>query len=329
MTDGSSPRPIRVAVLDDYQGVAERYADWASLPRASKVRFYHDHLFAEDALVERLAPFEAVVAMRERTPFEAALLRRLPNLKLLVTTGTRNAAIDSRAARDLGIIVSGTRGLPYPTAELTWGLILGLARKIAQEDRALREGAWQTTVGVGLQGKTLSVLGLGRLGTQVARVGAAFGMHVIAWSPNLTVERARKAGAELVTQRELLQRADVLTIHLVLSETTRGLLGAQELTLLKPTALLVNTSRGPLVDESALAAALRSRALAGAALDVFDVEPLPEVHPLRLAPNTVLTPHLGYVTDETYRIFYADALEAIHGYLAGAPIRALSPDLQE
>lgn len=324
MTESSAPRPIQVAVLDDYQGVAERYADWASLPRASKVRFFHDHVSAEGALVERLAPFEALVAMRERTPFSASLLRQLPNLKLLVTTGARNAAIDVAAATELGVTVSGTRGLPYPTAELTWGLILGLARRIAQEDRALRGGAWQTAIGVGLQGKTLSVLGLGRLGAQVARVGKAFGMRVIAWSPHLTAERASEADVELVTESALLERADVLTVHLVLSEKTRGLLGATELGRMRPSALLVNTSRGPLVDEGALAAALRTGALAGAALDVFDVEPLPENHPLRSAPNTLLTPHVGYVTDETYRIFYSDALEAIHGYLAGSPVRALS-----
>ncbi|RYZ10364.1 MAG: D-2-hydroxyacid dehydrogenase family protein [Myxococcales bacterium] len=315
---------MRVGVLDDYQGVAERYADWASLPRASKVRFFHDHASAEDALVERLAPFEALVAMRERTPFTASLLRRLPNLKLLVTTGARNAAIDLAAAAELGITVSGTRGLPYPTAELTWALILGLARKIAQEDRALRGGAWQTTVGSGLSGKTLSVLGLGRLGTQVARIGKAFGMQVISWSPHLTAQRANEAGVELVTQDALLERADVLTVHLVLSESTRGLLGARQLSRLKPSALLVNTSRGPLVDEVALAAALRAGALGGAALDVFDVEPLPENHVLRSAPNTLLTPHLGYVTDETYRVFYSDALEAIHAYLGGSPVRVLS-----
>lgn len=321
----SSPqRSIKVAVLDDYQAVAERHADWASLPRGSQVRFFHDHLTEEPRLVERLTPFEAIVAMRERTPFPASLLQQLPNLRLLVTTGARNASIDVAAANRLGIQVSGTRGLPYPTAELTWGLILGLSRHIGREDRALRSGEWQTTVGRGLQGKTLSVLGLGRLGTQVARIGSAFGMRVIAWSPHLTEERAREAGAELVSLDELLQRADVLTLHLVLSERTRGLLGARELSLLKPSALLINTSRGPLVEEVALAAALEAGKLGGAGLDVFEVEPLPSGHPLLRAPNTLLTPHLGYVTEETYRIFYADALDDILSFLNGHVLRPVA-----
>jgi phosphoglycerate dehydrogenase-like enzyme len=322
MTDAAL-RSIRVAVLDDYQAVAERYADWASLPRGSQVRFFHDHVTDEPTLVARLAPFEAIVAMRERTAFTASVLRQLPHLRLLVTTGARNAAIDVAEATKLGIQVAGTRGLPYPTAELTWGLVLGLARKIGREDRALRSGDWQTTVGLGLQGKTLAVLGLGRLGTQVARIGQAFGMQVIAWSPNLTEERARAAGAELVTLDELLQRADVLTLHLVLSARTRGVLGAKQLSRLKPGALLINTSRGPLVDEAALVAALESGALGGAGLDVFDVEPLPSDHALLRAQNTLLTPHLGYVTEETYRIFYADALEDIQGYLGGSVPRLL------
>lgn len=313
-----------MAVLDDYQGVANGYASWTSLPLGSEVRFFRDHVSEEVALVERLAPYEAIVAMRERTAFSRSLLGRLPQLRLLVTTGARNAAIDLRAAQDLGITVSGTGGLPYPTAELTWGLILALARKIAAEDRAVRHGKWQTTVGAGLQGKTLSILGLGRLGSQVARVGAAFGMNVLAWSPHLTAERAQQGGAELVTFEQLLERADVLTLHLVLSESTRGLLGKRELARIKPAALLVNTSRGPLIDEAALVAALASGALAGAGLDVFDVEPLPPAHPLLSLPNTVLTPHLGYVTEETYRIFYQDALADIKAYLGGAPLRVLS-----
>ncbi len=318
-------RPVtRVAVLDDYQSVASHFAEWASLPEPSEVQFFDDHQADEAALVARLAAFDVVVAMRERTPFTRSLLQQLPKLRLLVTTGMRNASIDVTAAVALGITVSGTDGLPYPTAELTWGLILALARKISAEDRAIREGRWQTTLGVGLQGKTLALLGLGRLGTQVARFGAAFGMQVIAWSPHLTAERAATGGAELVARDELFQRADVLSIHLVLSERTRGLVGASELALLKRQTLLINTSRGPLVDEAALIAALASEKIAGAALDVFDREPLPAGHPLLALENTVLTPHLGYVTEETYRVFYSQALEDIQGHLAGKPLRVLS-----
>ncbi len=273
----------------------------------------------------RLAAFDAIVAMRERTPFARSLLSRLPNLRLLVTTGARNAAIDVIAATELGIAVAGTEGLPYPTAELTWALILALARQVPAEDRALRAGDWQTSVGTGLQGKTLALLGLGRLGTRVAQVGRAFGMRVIAWSPHLTAERAESGGAELVSRDELFRQADVLSIHLVLSESTRGLVGVSELNLLKRNALLINTSRGPIVDEGALIAVLSSGALGGAGLDVFELEPLPPNHPFLSLKNTVLTPHLGYVTAETYRVFYAQALEDIQGYLSGNLPRAILP----
>jgi phosphoglycerate dehydrogenase-like enzyme len=318
-------RPIRVAVLDDYQRVARGLADWGSLPDGSEVSVFYDHLGDEGQLVQRLAPFEAIVAMRERTPFPRSLLARLPELRLLVTTGLRNASIDVRAAAESGITVSGTEGLPYPTAELTWGLILGLARHIHEEHHALRTGRWQTTLGVGLQGKALGVLGLGRLGTQVARIGVAFGMQVLAWSPNLSAERASAVGATWVERDELFRRADVLTLHLVLSERSLGLVGRRELGLMKQSALLINTSRGPLVDEAALLEALRARSIAGAGLDVFDLEPLPPGHPLLELPNALLTPHLGYVTEETYRIFYAHALQDVQAYLAGQPLRVLSP----
>lgn len=314
----------RIAVLDDYQRVARGLASWAELPEGSQVEFFHDHLEEEAATAARLAAFDVVVAMRERTPFTRSLLKRLPKLRLLVTTGLRNAAIDVLAATELGITVSGTEGLPYPTAELTWGLILALARRIPSEDRATRAGSWQTSLGVGLQGKTLALLGLGRLGSQVSRIGAAFGMQVLAWSPNLSAARAEAGGAEFVTRDELFRRADVLSLHLVLSERTRGLVGARELALMKPRALLINTSRGPLVDEAALIAALRSGNLAGAGLDVFDREPLPSSHPFLALENTVLTPHLGYVTEETYRIFYGQALDDIRAYLAGTPVRVLT-----
>jgi phosphoglycerate dehydrogenase-like enzyme len=320
--------PTRVAVLDDYQSVAQSYADWASLPHGTEVQFFSDHVSDPARHVERLAPFDVIVAMRERTPFPGALLEQLPKLRLLVTTGMRNAAIDVEAAAALGVTVSGTDGLPYPTAELTWALILALARKLPAEDRALRAGQWQTTVGVGLHGKTLALLGLGRMGSQVARIGAAFGMRVIAWSPNLTAARAETGGAELVSRDELFRRADVLSIHLVLSERTRGLVAAPELALLKPSALLINTSRGPIVDEAALVTALRTSALSGAGLDVFDPEPLPPGHPFSSLANTVLTPHLGYVTDETYRIFYGHALENIQSFLAGDPKRVIAAPAQ-
>jgi phosphoglycerate dehydrogenase-like enzyme len=263
--------------------------------------------------------------MRERTPFPAGLFPRLPNLRLVVTTGMRNAAIDLAAAARHSVTVCGTKALGSPTAELAWGLILALARRIPQEDRRMREGGWQSTVGVGLEAKTLGILGLGRLGSAVARIGAAFGMRRVAWSENLTAERAADCGAELVTKDELLRAADVVTIHLVLSDRTRGLIGPRELALMKPTAFLVNTSRGPIVDEEALVAALKAGVIGGAGLDVYDREPLPADHPLRRAPRTVLTPHLGYVTEETYRAFYEQTVEDIEAFLAGAPVRVLEP----
>lgn len=315
----------RVAILDDYQDVARRMADWSSLPAGTEVVVFRDHLAEADAVVKRLADFDAVVAMRERTPFPKALLARLPRLRLLVTTGMRNASIDVAAATTQGVTVCGTAGLPYPTAELTWGLILALFRHIPMEDRATRAGSWQTTLGLGLNGKTFGAIGLGGLGSRAARIGKAFEMNVIAWSQNLTAERAAEVGATLVTKDELLERSDVVSIHLVLSDRTRGLIAARELSLMKPTAFLVNTSRGPIVDEAALVAALRGGRLAGAGLDVYDEEPLPPDHALRRLPNTVITPHLGYVTEETYRIFYGHALEDVKAWLGGAPVRVLKP----
>ena len=314
----------RVAVLDDYQDVARDMAAWDSFPTDVVVDFFKDHLSVEGDVARRLEPYEIVVAMRERTPFPRTLISRLPNLKLLVTTGMRNASIDMDAAAEHGITVCGTDGLPYPTAELTWALILALARKIPTEDAATRAGRWQVTMGEGLQGKTLGVIGLGRLGSQVAQVGVAFGMNLLAWSQNLTAERAAEFGARLVPKDKLLSGSDIVTVHLVLSDRTRGLLGERELSLMKPSAYLVNTSRGPIVDESALIAALESGAIAGAGLDVFDIEPLTLDHKLRTLPNTVLTPHMGYVTAETYRVFYRDAVEDIATFLGGDPTRILS-----
>ena len=314
---------VRIAVLDDYQGVALEMADWSVLPPDAKVEVFSDHLDDAEAISERLREFEVVIAMRERTPFPRELLEKLPRLELLVTTGSRNAAIDVEAARELGAIVCGTGSLGYATAELTWGLILALARQIPREDRAVREGGWQVSMGQGLRGRTLGIIGLGNLGTQVASIGEAFGMKLVAWSQNLTAERATAAGATLLDKDELIERSDVVTIHLKLSERTRGLIGEAELALMKPTAYLVNTSRGPIVDEGALVAALESGAIAGAGLDTFDREPLPLDHPLRRLPNTVLTPHVGYVIDEGYRGYYGDAVEDIAAFLAGKPVRVI------
>jgi phosphoglycerate dehydrogenase-like enzyme len=299
----------RVAVLDDYQGVAHRFGAWDSLD-AEVVVFTEHH---DD--IGHLEPFDVIMAMRERTPFPRDRLERLPNLKLLVTTGMANAAIDVEAARELGITVAGTGGTPTHTAELTWGLILALARHIPQEDRAVREGRWQETVGLELAGLTLGVIGLGRLGSQVARIGAAFGMEVIAWSQNMDTP---------LTKHDLLRTSDVVTIHVRLSDRTRGLIGAEDLALMKPTAYLINTSRGPIVDESALLEALRDGRIAGAGIDVYDSEPLPPDHPLRSAPNTVLTPHIGYVTSASYARFYEDAVEDVAAFLRGEPVRVIN-----
>lgn len=315
---------VRVVVLDDYQDVARRFGPWERLQGRVELDVLTEHVDA-DVLVERLAGAEVVVAMRERTPFPAALLNRLDDLRLLVTTGRRNAAIDLQAASAKGIVVSGTDIPVSPTTELTWGLILSLLRRIPAEDAHMRRGGWQHTVGSDLAGKTLGVVGLGRQGSGVAQIGLAFDMNVVAWSQNLTAERARDVGVEAVSKEELLDSADVVTIHLVLSERTRGVIGAAELAAMKQTAYLVNTSRGPLIDQDALLAALNDATIAGAALDVFDEEPLPADHPLRTAPNTVLTPHLGYVSEGSYEIFYRDIVEDIEAYLDGTPVRVMEP----
>jgi phosphoglycerate dehydrogenase-like enzyme len=314
----------RVAILDDYQNVALAIADWRSLGPEVAVEAFHERLAGEDSLVKRLADFEVIVAMRERTQLPRSVLERLPKVKLLVTTGMRNVAIDAKAAAELGIVVSGTGLLTPPTAELTWGLILALARHIPEEAQQMRSGGWQTTVGVGLNGKVLGVVGLGKLGSEVAKVGRAFQMEVIAWSQNLKAEHASSLGAKRVEKDELFQRADFVTIHLILSKRTRGMVTARELALMKPEAYLINTSRGPIVEERALIDVLTNHKIAGAALDVFDEEPLPDEHPLRKLDNVVLTPHLGYVTVENYRQAYGEAVEDIRAFLAGHPIRTIS-----
>jgi len=309
-------------VLDDYQRVAASSADWSAVD--GSVRFVHEHVVG-DELVDVLRDATVVVAMRERTPFDAALLRRLARLELLVTTGGVNASIDVASAARHGVTVCGTRSLPGPAAEMTWALLLALVRRVPESDRDVREGRWQTTVGDDLAGRTLGVVGLGRLGQRVARVALAFDMEVLAWSQNLDADAARALGAQPTGQDDLLARADVVSLHLRLSERTRGVIGARELALMKPTAYLVNTSRGPLVDETALVEALSSGAIAGAGLDVYDEEPLPSGHPLLTSARTVLSPHLGYVTTGSYAVFYGDAVEDVVAWQAGAPLRVIGP----
>jgi phosphoglycerate dehydrogenase-like enzyme len=281
------------------------------------------HIDDADELVEALSEAEIVVAMRERTPLTAAIFDRLPDLKLLITTGMANASIDVAAARANGIVVCGTASKLPPTAELSWGLILSLLRSIPAESAAMREGGWQSTIGGDLDGATLGLVGLGRLGRKMATIGQAFGMEVLAWSENLSAEAALEAGAEPVEKLALFERADIVSVHYKLSKRSRGLVGAAEIGAMKPSAYLVNTSRGPIVDTDALLAALESGAIAGAGLDVYDTEPLPADHPLRRAPRTVLTPHLGYVTEDTYTTYFSDAVEDVLAYLDGAPVRVL------
>ena len=313
---------MRIVVLDDYQNVASEYADWQAL--GAEVEFVSRPMRDTADLVSTVAGAEVVVAMRERTLFSADRLRQLPDLRLLVTTGRVNASIDLDAARAQGITVCGTESTTSATPELTWGLILSVLRNIPTEDSAVRSGGWQSTVGGDLFGHRLGVIGLGRLGTQIARVGAAFGMDVVAWSQNLDVARAADVGAHAVSKEELFATSDVLSVHYKLSERSRGLVSARELALMKPTSVLINTSRAGLVDTDALMAALQEGRIRGAGIDVYDSEPLSADHPLRSTPRTVLTPHLGYVTEDTYRIFFTQAVEDIAAWVAGEPIRQLT-----
>ncbi|TQM11869.1 D-2-hydroxyacid dehydrogenase family protein [Pseudonocardia kunmingensis] len=314
--------PTRVVVLDDYLDAVTRCADWSVLP--ADVVTVTRHIGSEDELVAVLCEADVVVATRERTRLGRSVLERLPRLRLLVTTAMRNAAIDLDAATERGVLVCGTRGNKRSTVELTWGLVLALLRDIPGQQQALREGRWHTHLGVGLEGKTLGLLGLGTTGSQMAAIARAFDMDVLAWSANLTAERAAACGARRVERDELLARADVVSVHLVLSERTRGLVGARELALMRPTSYLVNTSRAAIVDQTALVTALENGAIAGAAADVFEVEPAPAGTPLLAAPRTVLTPHIGYVTAEEYRLFYGDVVDDIAAWLAGAPVRTLN-----
>jgi phosphoglycerate dehydrogenase-like enzyme len=315
---------IQVAVLDDYQRAALRLADWKSLEPEVQVQSFPEHIADAAELAKRLHVFECVVLMRERTPFPKTLIEKLPNLRLIVTAGMRNAAIDVEAATARGIQICGTETLGYPTAELTWGLIIALARKIPEEWAALRQGKWQSRLGVGLKGKVLGVIGLGRLGSQVAAIGKAFGMNVIAWSQNLTEAKAAEIGVKRVDKEELFARADFVTIHLVLGDRSRGLVGPAELARMKPSAYLVNTSRGPIVQEKALIETLKSRRIAGAAVDVFDREPVAKDHPYLALDNLLATPHLGYVTEEGYRQIYGEAVEDIRAFLQAKPVRAIN-----
>lgn len=316
---------LRCAVLDDFQDVARGSADWARLAGRVDVRFLHDHLTAHDALVEAIGDCEIVVVMRERTPFPAELFARLPKLRLLITSGMRNASIDLGAAAAHGVTVCGTPSGSEPPVELTWALLLGLARGVVTENDNLRSGGpWQSTLGADLHGRRLGLLGLGKIGARVARVGAAFGMDVAAWSRNLTAERAAEVGVTLAASREeLLATSDFVSVHLVLSERTRGLVGAAELRRMRPTAYLVNTSRAAIVDQEALVRALREGWIAGAGSDVFETEPLPLDDPLRTAPNFLGLPHLGYVTRRNYDGYFQGAVEDIEAYLAGSPVRTL------
>ncbi len=323
----STDQQMRIAVLDDYQGVATDVADWSSLD--ADVTVFRHHLGDSDAVIDALADFDVVVAMRERTAFPRAVLGALPKLRLLVTTGMRNAAIDLAAADEFGVVVCGTDLLVAPTAELTWALILGLVRDVASDDAVIRGGGWQTAVPGDLEGTTLGVVGLGRLGQRVTAVARAFGMHVIAWSPHLTEERAAAAGARFVTKAELFERADIVTIHMPLVTETRGLIGVDDLRRMPRTAYLVNTSRGPIIDDDALLQAIAERWIAGLGVDVYDIEPLPADHWMRQpdAPGgarVLRSPHMGYVTARNLALCYRDAVEDIAAFAAGAPVRVLT-----
>ena len=320
----------RIALLNDYQHVAMQCAAWETLPAGCEVQVFHDHLEDVDALVERLQEFDVVMALRERTPFPRALLERLPRLKMLANTGMGNVAVDIKCCTERGILVCGTGGGGASTFELTWGLILAITRNIPLEHQATQQGAWQRSLGMDLEGRVLGLLGLGRIGSRVADVAQAFRMRVLAWSRNLTAEQAAKCGAELASSKEeLLKKADIVSLHYRLGERSRGMIAEAELALMRPSAYLINTSRGELVKEQALIDVLQRKAIAGAAMDVFDQEPLPADHPYGKLENVVVTPHLGYITQGTYDEFYGETLENIIAYLEGAPKRVLNPEVLE
>ena len=314
----------RCAILDDYQNVALKMADWSKVTGNVDIKVFSEHLGGADNVVKALQGFDIVCAMRERTGFPRAVIEKLPDLKLLITTGMRNASIDVAAAKERGVLVCGTNGIGNPTSGIAIGLMLELTRRIGYENARMKAGErWQTTIGLDLDGLTLGVLGLGKLGTRTARIAKAFGMKVIAWSQNLTPEKCKEAGVDYAGKEDLFRQADFVTLHLVLSQRSRGLVGAKELGLMKPTAYIINTSRGPIIDEAALLAALRDKKIAGAGLDVFDVEPLPTDHPLRKMDHVVLTPHLGYVAIQNYRTYFDGVVGDIRGFLDGKPVRVL------
>jgi phosphoglycerate dehydrogenase-like enzyme len=315
---------VKVAILDDFQGVALEMADWTVLNGRAEVTVFRDHISEFQAVVERLLPFDVVCAMRERTPLRRPLLERLPNLKLIVSTGRRNSAIDLAATKERGIVVCGTEYMGHGAAELTWALIMAAMKHIPDESASVRNGGWQTRIGRDLKGRTIGLVGLGNVGSVVARYAQAFDMNVIAWSTNLTEVTANQYGARLVRKEQLFREADIASVHLVLSERTKHIIGAPELGLMKRTAYFVNTSRGQLVDEAALIEALERQTIAGAALDVFDIEPLPAVHPFRSLPNVLPTPHVGFVTQDTYKLFYRNTIEDILAWLEGRPIREMT-----
>jgi phosphoglycerate dehydrogenase-like enzyme len=318
-------KKLRCAILDDYQNVALMIADWEPILNNVEVVSFQQHFSQEKDLIKILNPYEIIVIMRERTPFFASLLKQLPHLKLLITSGMRNASIDLNAAEKQGIVVCGTASLSEPPTELTWALILGLARKIVQENNAFRtNGFWQTTLGVDLHGKQLGILGLGKIGSRVAQIAKAFGMNVVAWSPHLTLERATKEGvAFAVSKEELLKNSDFISIHLVLSETTKNLISTADFNCMRSSAYLVNTSRAQIIDQEALVVALKNKKIAGVGLDVFEIEPLPKDHVLRTLPNVLATPHLGYVSQKNYKTYFTEAVENIAAFIAEKPIRML------
>lgn len=317
---------LRCAILDDYQNVALELVDWSNISDKVEVKSFQNHFDNEMQLIEAIIDFEIIVIMRERTPFTASLFEKLPNLKLLITSGMRNASIDLAAATNNGVTVCGTASMSEPPTELTWALLLNLARQITTENNTLRNnGPWQSTVGADLYGKRLGLLGLGKIGSRMAVIAQAFGMEVIAWSQNLTKEQADKHGVLLATSKEeLLESSDFVSIHLVLSERTKGLIGPKELQLMKTSSYLINTSRAAIVDQDALIEALRENWIAGAGLDVFEIEPLPENHPFRTLPNVLATPHLGYVTKQNYSTYYRETVEDIQVFLDGKVIRQIN-----
>ena len=315
---------MKLAILDDYQGVALNSVDWSEVSKRVDITVFKDHLHDEDLIAERLENFEIICAMWERTPFPRSLFLKLPNLRLLVSSGMRNLGIDVDSAKERGIIVCGTKSVGRPTAELAWGFILGLARNISKEDENVKHGRWQSSVGMGLEGKTLGIAGLGNLGKRMAEIGKAFKMNIIAWSKNLTEERCLEVGAKLVTKEELMKKSDIITIHLILSDRSRRTFGKKELNLMKPSAYIINTSRGPIIDEEELVNVLKKNTIAGAGIDVFSIEPLPENNPFISLKNILLTPHLGYVEGENYLSYFKGYIEAVTAFLDGKPKNFIS-----